>query len=55
MMQLRLYDPIGLLSKEKELANIRQQILDLIDREQELRELKKCHSQPKQRKRVKEA
>jgi hypothetical protein len=51
MFKLRLFDPVGLAGKEKELRDLRQKIEDLEDRELELREEKRQHAKRmKQRK-----
>jgi hypothetical protein len=47
MFKLRLFDPVGLVGKEKELRDLRQKIEELEDRELELREEKRYYRQPK--------
>ena len=49
MMTVRLYDPIGLLAKEKELRKLREQMELLIERENELKEERSMHLRPKPR------
>ncbi|HZZ27905.1 MAG TPA: hypothetical protein VFE46_07845 [Pirellulales bacterium] len=51
MMSIRIYDPVGLLAKGKELRAIRRQIEDLLERKAELMEEKEYYSKASPRKR----
>lgn len=50
---VRIYDPVGLLEKSKELRKLQQQIDDLMDRIIELREERKFYQRPARKRRRK--
>jgi hypothetical protein len=52
MADIRLFDPIGLLEKTRELRKLREQIEILMDRIAELREERRHHERPKNRRKV---
>ena len=55
MSIVRLYDPVGLLAKEKELKRLREQIRELFNREEELRDERAIRTRPKPRRRQRKA
>ncbi|HEY2883116.1 MAG TPA: hypothetical protein VGJ15_11795 [Pirellulales bacterium] len=52
MTTIRLFDPVGLLSKERELKRLQAQAEALLDRMAELRQEKSYHQKPRRRKRL---
>lgn len=48
---IRVYDPIGLAAKEKEIRKLQEQIYELMERQAELRQERKFHLRPRRQKR----